>query len=64
MSARRAACALALAALGIVSIKLTSDGIAYTAAGGDVRVAGSSSFTRADGTTGTVADAAFATAPD
>ncbi|MDP3674869.1 MAG: tandem-95 repeat protein [Novosphingobium sp.] len=52
-----------LADLGIVSIKLTSDGIAYTAANGDVTVAGSSTFTRADGTTGTVADAAFATAP-
>ena len=46
---------------GIASISLVSDGVAYTAANGDVTVAGSSTYTRADGTTGTVADAAFAT---
>ncbi|MGN3972958.1 beta strand repeat-containing protein, partial [Tsuneonella sp. SYSU-LHT278] len=51
-----------LAELGIVSINLTSDGVAYSAAGGDVSVAGSSTFTRADGSTGALADAAFATA--
>ena len=48
---------------GITSVSLVSDGVAYTAANGDVTVAGSSTYTRADGTTGTVADAAFATAP-
>ncbi|MEP7115356.1 MAG: hypothetical protein ABI862_18990, partial [Ilumatobacteraceae bacterium] len=47
---------------GIASISLVSDGVAYTAANGDVTVAGSSTYTRADGSTGTVADAAFATA--
>ena len=51
-----------LGELGIVSISLVSDGVAYTAAGGDVTVAGSATYTRADGTTGTVADAAFAIA--
>jgi large repetitive protein len=48
--------------LGIVSLSLISDGVAYTAANGDVSVAGSSTFTRADGSTGALADAAFATA--
>ena len=51
-----------LGELGITSISLVSDGKAYTAANGDVTVAGSSTYTRADGTTGTVADASFATA--
>ncbi|MCT2558920.1 DUF5801 domain-containing protein [Tsuneonella sp. YG55] len=51
-----------LGELGIVSINLVSDGVSYKAAGGDVSVAGSSTFTRADGTTGTLADASFATA--
>ena len=46
---------------GIVSISLVSDGQAYTAANGDVTVAGTSSFTRTDGSTGSAADAAFAT---
>ncbi len=50
-----------LTEVGIVSISLKSDGVGYTAAGGDVTVFGSSTFTRADGTTGVVADAAFAT---
>jgi len=50
-----------LEALGIVSIKLTSDGLGYTAANGDVTVVGTSSFTRADGSIGAVADAMFAT---
>ena len=46
---------------GIVSISLVSDGQAYTAANGDVTVAGTSTFTRTDGSTGSAADAAFAT---
>jgi large repetitive protein len=46
---------------GITSIGLVSDGKAYTAADGDVVVAGQSTFTRADGSTGIVADVAFAT---
>ncbi len=50
-----------LAEAGIASIGLVSDGIAYTAANGDVAVAGSSSFTRTDGSTGIAADAAFRT---
>ena len=52
-----------LGELGITSIGLVSDGVAYSAANGDVTVAGSSTFTRADGSTGAVVDAAFATAP-
>jgi len=50
-----------LLARGITSINLVGDGNAYSAAGGDVTVAGSSTYTNADGSTGTVADAAFAT---
>ena len=46
---------------GIVSIGLVSDGIGYSAANGDVAVAGQSTYAKADGTTGIVADAAFAT---
>ena len=46
---------------GITSINLVSDGVEYAAADGDVTVHGTSSFTRADGTTGDVADASFAT---
>jgi VCBS repeat-containing protein len=52
---------LGLAALGITSISLTSDGIGYSAAGGDVTVVGTGSYTRADGTTGVLADSVFAT---
>lgn len=52
---------VSLAKLGIASISLTSDGQSYTTAGGDVTVVGTGSFTRADGTTGELADAAFAT---
>jgi T1SS-143 domain-containing protein len=48
-----------LAEAGITSINLVSDGKSYTAANGDVIVAGSASYTRADGTTGTAADAMF-----
>src|SRR6185295_9187671 len=50
-----------LMARGIASISLSSDGIAYSAAGGDVTVAGTGSYTRADGSTGSLADAAFLT---
>ena len=50
-----------LTALGITSISLTSDGKSYTAANGDVTVVGSGTFTRADGSTGTLADAVFNT---
>ncbi|WP_294121532.1 DUF5801 repeats-in-toxin domain-containing protein [Sphingomonas sp.] len=48
-----------LTAAGITSINLVSDNVTYTAAGGDVVVAGSSTYTNADGSTGTVADASF-----
>src|SRR4029453_6722795 len=50
-----------LTALGIASINLVSDGQAYSAAGGDVEVAGSSTYTRADGSTGVIPDASFYT---
>lgn len=46
---------------GIVSVGLVSDGIGYSAANGDVSVAGQALYTKADGSTGIVADAAFAT---
>lgn len=45
----------------IVSISLTSDGKGYAAANGEVQVKGEAVFTRADGSTGKLADAAFAT---
>ena len=51
-----------LTAQGIASISLSSDGVSYSAAGGDVTVVGTGSFTRADGSTGVLADAVFATA--
>lgn len=47
---------------GITSINLVSDGVEYAAANGEVTVHGTSSYTKADGTTGDVADASFATA--
>jgi hypothetical protein len=50
-----------LMARGIASISLTTDGIGYSAANGDVNVAGTGTYTRADGTTGSLADAAFLT---
>jgi hypothetical protein len=50
---------VSLAAAGITSLSLVSDGIAYSAASGDVTVAGSSSYTTAAGSTGLIADAAF-----
>ncbi|MBW8296491.1 MAG: VCBS domain-containing protein [Sphingopyxis sp.] len=46
---------------GIISIALTSDGHAYTAADGQVQVKGEAFYTRTDGSTGKLADAAFAT---
>ncbi|MFN2101284.1 beta strand repeat-containing protein, partial [Altererythrobacter sp. MF3-039] len=51
---------VSLSDAGITSIELTSDGIAYDAAGGDVTVHGTASFTWADGSTGEVSDASFA----
>ncbi|MDE2412466.1 MAG: cadherin-like domain-containing protein, partial [Sphingomonadales bacterium] len=50
-----------LTELGIASINLTSNGQAGTAAGGDVSVFGTTTFTRTDGTTGTASDVAFLT---
>ena len=49
-----------LAEAGIASINLTSDGKAYSAAGGDITVHGETVYTRTDGSTGTAADASFA----
>ncbi len=46
---------------GIVSIGLVSDGHRYTAAEGQVVVRGEALYTRVDGSTGRLADAAFAT---
>ena len=50
-----------LSAAGITSINLISDNVSYMAANGQVEVAGTGSFTKADGTTGLLADVAFAT---
>jgi hypothetical protein len=50
-----------LAARGITSISLSSDGISYTAANGDVQVVGTGSYTKADGSTGVLADAVLQT---
>ncbi|HVL29472.1 MAG TPA: hypothetical protein VM326_01980, partial [Sphingomicrobium sp.] len=49
-----------LAEAGITSISLVSDGVSYTAANGDVYVAGAGTYTRADGSIGVAADAMFA----
>ena len=46
--------------VGILSINLTSDGIAYTAAGGDVMVHGSTTFTKVDGSHGLAGDVSLA----
>ena len=46
---------------GIASIALQSNGISYSTANGDVFVHGELTFTRADGSTGILADASFAT---
>lgn len=45
---------------GIVSINLTSDGISYTAAGGDVMVHGTTTFAMADGSNGIAGDVSLA----
>jgi len=50
-----------LTALGITSVSLSSNGISHTAANGDVTVAGTGSYTKADGSTGVLEDAAFLT---
>jgi hypothetical protein len=50
---------MSLGAMGISSISLSSDGMAYEAAGGDVQVSGTGSFTWADGSSGSLADAEF-----
>jgi VCBS repeat-containing protein len=50
-----------LTALGIAGISLTSDRIGFSAAGGDVEVVGTGSYTRSDGSTGVLADAVFTT---
>lgn len=55
---------VSLADAGITSIELVSDGIQEIAADGDVQIFGTASFTRADGTTGEVSDAAFALGND
>jgi hypothetical protein len=52
---------MSLTARGITSISLSSDGIGYVAAGGQVDVSGTGSFTWANGSTGALADAAFGT---
>jgi hypothetical protein len=49
-----------LSQAGIVSLNLTSDGQGYTAANGEVEVFGSTTFTRADGSTGLAGDVSFA----
>lgn len=46
---------------GIISIALVSDNRGYTAADGQVVVRGEATYTRADGSSGKLADAAFAT---
>jgi hypothetical protein len=51
-----------LSGAGIAGISLTGDGQAYSAAGGDVEVFGQATYTRTDGSTGTLADATFAIA--
>ncbi|MBY8826377.1 beta strand repeat-containing protein, partial [Sphingomonas colocasiae] len=50
-----------LSEAGIVSLSLTSDGNARTAANGDAVVYGETQYVRSDGSTGIAADAAFAT---
>jgi len=50
-----------LTARGITSISLSSDGISYTAANGDVQVVGTGGYTKADGSTGVLADAVLQT---
>ena len=50
-----------LVEMGITSVDLTSDGASFIAADGDVVVYGTGSFTWANGISGTLADASFAT---
>ena len=50
-----------LMALGIASISLSSDGVGYSAAEGDVQVVGTGTVTYSDGSTGVLADAVFST---
>jgi hypothetical protein len=52
---------VSLSDAGITSIELVSDGVLTSEADGDVTVFGTASFTWADGSTGEVSDAAFAT---
>jgi len=47
--------------MGITGISLVSDNDGYSAADGDVYVSGQAEFTYADGSTGVLADASFAT---
>jgi large repetitive protein len=47
---------------GVAAIELTSNGVSYQAAGGDVTVLGEASFVRTDGSKGTIGDVMFATA--
>ncbi|MGV3554449.1 MAG: hypothetical protein ACO1OD_04270, partial [Croceibacterium sp.] len=54
---------VSLSEAGIASIDLVTDGEGYVAGDGDVTVFGTGSYTRMDGSTGVLADAAFATAP-
>jgi len=51
-----------LSQAGVTAIGLSTDGQAYSTAGGDVTVLGTGSFTRADGTTAALGDTVFATA--
>ncbi|WP_162199487.1 beta strand repeat-containing protein [Aurantiacibacter marinus] len=55
---------VSLSDAGITSISLISDALGYVDADGDVTISGSASFTMADGSTGAVSDAAFATGAD
>ena len=52
-----------LSEAGIVSISLLSDGIAYTAAGGEAVVHGTTTFMKADGSVGIAGDVSLAVAP-
>ena len=46
---------------GIAAIDLTANGAGYTAADGDVTVVGTGSYTKTDGSSGSLADTVFAT---
>ncbi len=47
--------------LGIAQLSLTTDGAGYVAAGGDVEVVGTASYTKSDGSTADLADVMLAT---